>query len=233
MKTVLVLFDIDGTLLRRAGPHHRDALIHGVRKVLGVETRNDNIAVHGKLDPEILLEMMANAGVPRRRARAALPDIHRAAERHYIRNVPVLRRKTCPGVRRLLAFLQKRGVLLGLVTGNLERIGWKKLERAALDQYFQFGVFAEMAPTRAGLARLAVRQAEQNGWANGGGKGARGVLIGDTPNDVAAGKAAGLETIAVATGLSSIEELRNADPSLCASDLTHPSVNKWLRGWLD
>jgi phosphoglycolate phosphatase-like HAD superfamily hydrolase len=234
IKTVLVLFDIDGTLLRRAGPHHRDALIHGVRKVLGVETRNDNIAVHGKLDPEILLEMMANAGISRRRARTALPAIHRAAERHYIRNVPVLRRKTCPGVRRLLGWLQRRGVLLGLVTGNLERIGWKKLERAALDQYFQFGAFAEMAPTRAGLARLALRQAaQQGGGGDRNGKGPRGVLIGDTPNDVAAGKTAGLETIAVGTGLSSIEELRTADPSLCVPDLAHPSVADWLRRWLD
>lgn len=233
MKAVLVLFDIDGTLLRRAGPHHREALVHGVRKVLGVETRNDNIEVHGKLDPQILLEMMANAGVPPRRARTALPRIHRAAERHYIRNVPVLRRKACPGVRRLLGWLKRRGSLLGLVTGNLERIGWKKLERAALAHYFQFGTFGEMAPSRTGLARLALRRAAQYGWTNGrAGNGVRGVLIGDTPNDVEAGKAAGLATIAVATGLSSIEELQRASPALCAPDLAHPSVTECLRRWL-
>ncbi|HYM12321.1 MAG TPA: HAD family hydrolase [Bryobacterales bacterium] len=201
----LILFDIDGTLVRRAGPHHRNALIEAVRQVLGVETRNDNIPVHGMLDRDILLQMMANAGVASRRAVAALPAIYRAAERYYLRNVPVLRRKTCPGVRPLLNRLERREAVLGLVTGNLTRIGWKKLERADLARYFRFGIFGEVARTRSDLARLAVRYAAQRGWANGD---CRGALIGDTPNDVTAGRAAGLDTIAVATGLCSLEELQ-------------------------
>ncbi|MBI3697770.1 MAG: HAD family hydrolase [Acidobacteria bacterium] len=230
MSSPLVLFDIDGTLTRRAGPHHRDALVVGVRRVLGVETRNDNIAVHGKLDTEILLEMMANAGVPAGRARAALPAIYRAAERYYLRHVPVLRRKTCPGVRRLLYTLKRRGAVLGLVSGNLERIGWKKLERADLARYFRFGTFSEMAPTRSGLVYRAVRYARRRGWINGA---SRCVLIGDTPNDVEAGRNNGLETIAVATGLSPLGELRASRATLCAPDLTHPSIRKWLQGVFD
>ncbi len=225
MAPILALFDIDGTLTRRAGPTHRDALVVGVREVLGVESRNDNIAVHGKLDTEILLEMMANAGVPRRKARAALPAIYRAAERYYLRSVPVLRRKTCPGVRRLLARLKRSGAVLGVVSGNLERIGWKKLERADLARYFRYGMFCERAPTQTGLARLAVREAEKRRWINGRW---RGVLIGDTPNDVEAGRASGLDTIAVATGLCSLEELATSGATICAPDLTHPSVGAWV-----
>ncbi len=225
MGRVLALFDIDGTLVRRAGPAHRDALVEAVRQVLGVETRNDNIAVHGKLDTEILLEMMANAGVARRRAEATLPKICRAAERYYLRTVPVLRRKTCPGTRLLLARLRRRGAVLGLVTGNLKRIGWKKLERADLARYFQYGIFAGMAPTRTAMVKVALRHAERRAWINGF---SRCVLVGDTPNDVEAGQAHGLETIAVATGLCSLEELQGCGATLCAPDFTDPSIGEWI-----
>jgi phosphoglycolate phosphatase-like HAD superfamily hydrolase len=225
---MLVLFDIDGTLIRRAGPHHRDALVYAVREVLSVETRNDNISLHGKLDPHILMEMMTNAGISARRARAALPDIYRIAERRYIETVPLLRRKACPGARHLLSWLERRGALLGLVTGNLERIGWKKLEQAGLSRYFRFGAFGEMAPTRAGLARLALRRAAEYGWSNGRSTNIHGVLIGDTPSDVAAGRAARLSAIAVATGLSSREELEASKPTLCSDDFRDPFLREWF-----
>ena len=67
--------------------------------------------------------------------------------------------KHCPGVVPVLERLTRRGVLLGLVTGNLTRIGWRKLERAGLHGYFRFGAFGEMAKNRAGLAKLAIREA--------------------------------------------------------------------------
>jgi phosphoglycolate phosphatase len=225
MARLLALFDIDGTLLRRAGPAHRDALVAAIREVLGVETRNDNIPLHGMLDPDILVQMMVNARVPRRRAHSALHAIYRAAERHYACSPSDLRRKTCPGVRPLLRRLQRQKALLGLVTGNLTRIGWKKLERAGLDQFFRFGAFGEMASSRTELARLALGHARKWGGWNGV---SRAVLIGDTPNDIEAGRANGLETIAVATGLSSIAELQASGATLVAPDLTHPSVTALL-----
>jgi len=221
----LVLFDIDGTLVRRAGPTHRDALVAAIWEVLRIRTRNDNIAVHGKLDPDILMEMMGNAGIPRARANAALHAIYRAAERHYFFNVRDISRKACPGTRRLLRLLHRRGAMLGLVTGNLARIAWKKLEMAGLSDYFLFGAFGEMAYTRTELARIAMRHASKRGWSNGSGK---GVLVGDTPNDVEAGRANGLHTIAVATGLCSLEELQASSPTLCAPDLSDPAVADWF-----
>ena len=115
--------------------------------------------------------------------------------------------------------------MLGIVSGNLERIGWKKLGRAGLDHYFRFGVFADEALTRTELVALALRHAAGRGWFNGAG---RAVLVGDTPNDVEAGRANGLETIAVATGLSTMEELRASGASVCAADLTDSAVLEWL-----
>ena len=62
----LVLFDIDGTLVRRAGPHHRAALVHGIRRVTGLETTTEGIPVQGMLDPVILTVMLRTAGVSRK-----------------------------------------------------------------------------------------------------------------------------------------------------------------------
>ena len=56
--TALILFDIDGTLIRRAGPHHRQVLVDAVRRVTGLDTTTDHIPVHGMLDPDILRRMM-------------------------------------------------------------------------------------------------------------------------------------------------------------------------------
>src|SRR5579863_5451808 len=121
----LILFDIDGTLIRRAGPHHREVLVDAVRHVTDLETTTDHIPVHGMLDPDILTRMLRDGGASPASIRRAIPAIVRRAQRIYVRTVPNLQRKTCPGVRRLLRRLTDNGVLLGLVTGNLTRIGWK------------------------------------------------------------------------------------------------------------
>ena len=98
----LVLFDIDGTLVRRAGPHHREALVHGVRRVTGLETTTEGIPVQGMLDPDILTAMMRRAGAGRGLIREAMPGILRAAERYYLRECPELARKRCPGAEAAL-----------------------------------------------------------------------------------------------------------------------------------
>jgi phosphoglycolate phosphatase len=212
----LVLFDIDGTLIRRSGPHHREVLVEAVRQATGLETSTDHIPLHGMLDPDILTEMMRRAGASKALIRRALPQILQDAQSRYLRRCPSLKRKTCPGVRRLLERLQRRGVLMGLVTGNLTRIGWKKVERAGLKRYFRFGAFGEMSANRAGLVRLAVRQARRAGWID---RHTRIGLVGDSPNDVLAAQANRILAIAVATGISSPEELASLSPDALLKDL--------------
>jgi phosphoglycolate phosphatase-like HAD superfamily hydrolase len=212
----LVLFDIDGTLVRRAGPHHREALVHGVRRVTGIETTTDGIPVQGMLDPDIISGMMRQAGARRAAIGEAMPEILRAAERYYVRVCPVLEGKNCPGVPPVLERLTRRGILLGLVTGNLTRIGWRKLERAGLRRYFRFGAFGEMAKTRAGLARIAIGEARRRGWIA---RGTPVALIGDAPADILAAQANHIRAIAVATGLTAAEELRSYEPDILLKDL--------------
>ena len=132
----LVLFDIDGTLIRRAGPHHREALVEAIRRTAGVETTTEGVPVAGMLDHAILTTMMTRAGMKPAAIRKAMPEVMRRAQSIYVRTSPVLERKVCPGVRGMLRRLTQRGAVIGLVTGNLSRIGWRKVERAGLRALF-------------------------------------------------------------------------------------------------
>ena len=221
----LVLFDIDGTLIRRAGPHHRQALVDAIRRTVGVETTTDGVPVAGMLDRDILATMMARAGMRPGAIRKAMPVVVERAQSIYVRRAPDLGRKVCPGVRGTLSRLVRRGAVIGLVTGNLSRIGWKKMERAGLRPYFRFGAFAELASDRAGLVRVAIRHARGQGWI---GRDCRISLIGDHPNDIRAARANGVRAIAVGTGLTSIEELAAHSPDLILPDLRSLAVETLL-----
>jgi phosphoglycolate phosphatase-like HAD superfamily hydrolase len=221
----LALFDIDGTLLRRAGPHHREALVEAIRKTTGLATTTDRIPLYGMLDPVIVAEMLRRAGTAERAIREALPEVVRRAQSIYARRCPDLARKTCPGVRRLLTQLERHGVAMGLVTGNLTRIGWKKMERAGLKGYFRFGAFGEMAENRAGLVRLAVEEARRRGWIDGG---TPVSFIGDAPNDILAAQAAEVRSIAVATGMMTMAQLRAYSPDYLLEDLRRLRVDMVL-----
>lgn len=213
----LVLFDIDGTLTRRIGPHHLETLQESVRKVMRVETDAARIDTAGALDCDILMSLMTGAGITRRAAREALPAVIQMAQRLYTRRCPGdLRRRVCPGVRQLLSRLARRNAVTGLVTGNLSRIGWKKMERAGLKHYFRYGAFAEMGRTRAELAGIAIREARSEGWIA---RDSRLFLVGDHPNDVNAAKSNGMQSVAVATGVISRDELARHAPDFLLDDL--------------
>ncbi|MEP6714334.1 MAG: HAD hydrolase-like protein [Terriglobia bacterium] len=217
MSPNLVLFDIDGTLVRRAGPHHRLALIDAVRKVTGLETTTDGVPVHGMLDPVILTLMMRAAGMADDAIATAMPAVIESAQDLYEASVPDLTGKTCPGVMEFLDSLERRGTVLALVTGNLTRIGWRKLERAGVRRYFRFGAFGEMAPTRGGLAKMAIERARAEGMI---GPASRISLIGDAPQDVIAAQENGIQSIAVRTGITPAGDLEACAPDHLLTDLT-------------
>jgi len=221
----LVLFDIDGTLLRRAGPHHREALVKAALRVTGFATTIEGIPVQGMLDRDILTAMLRNAGASAAVIRRKMPLLVQRAQAIYTRSCPDLRSKVCPGARMLLYRLARRGITTGLVTGNLTRIGWKKMERAGLRRYLRFGAFAELARDRAGLVRIAVQRARREGWINGSSFVA---LIGDHPNDVRAAQANGVRSIAVATGLASADELAASSPDVLVPNLKELSLEMIL-----
>lgn len=218
MSASLVLFDIDGTLTRGAGPHHRAALESAVLQVTGAAATTEGIPVHGMLDRVILALMLRAAGFPDAEGQRALPAVMDAAQEIYCRaGVPDLRDKLCPGLPDVLEEMTRRGIVLALVTGNLTRIGWHKLSRAGIDRYFRFGAFGEMAATRGDLAKLAVARARSEGWID---EASRISLIGDAASDIQAARNAGVQSIAVRTGIAPLEELETAGPDLLLDDLT-------------
>lgn len=212
----LVLFDIDGTLLRRSGPAHRRALERAVERVTGTAVSIDGIPVAGMLDRDILLEMLARAGVRGRKAEGLLDEAGRAAQNIFVRNCPDLSRKVCPGVRPLLRALRHKGAPCGLVTGNLERIAWTKMRRAGLREFFSVGAFSGDGPTRGALIRLAIERARRAGLLR---PGAETIYVGDHPNDVKAAREAGVRIVAVGTGVVSGEALLACAPDHYVEDL--------------
>jgi phosphoglycolate phosphatase len=213
----LVLFDIDGTIVRRAGPHHREALEEAVHRVAGIKTTTDGIPLQGMLDRKILETMMRNAGASASLVRRSMPGLVETAQKIYLKRCPpTLESKLCPGVRAALHRISRRGVPLGLVTGNLSHIGWKKMELAGVKRYFSFGAFAEEAHERAGLVKIAMRHARGQGWI---GRGTKVWLVGDHQNDIRAAQANGIGSVAVATGISMKEELAACGPDLLLEDL--------------
>ncbi len=222
----IVLFDIDGTLVRGAGPHHKDALVTGIRRVTGLETTLDGIATAGTLDRDLIALMLRAAGYSDDKIRAALPEIVEVCQAAYLQNCASdLRTFVCVGVREFLEQLRVHEAVLGLVTGNLSQIGWRKVELAGLRDYFSVGAFSEDGHTRAELARIAAARAQAY---CGEAPGCPVILIGDHANDVEAAKANGFQSVAVATGVSSLDELEKFSPDLAVCDLTELPVAKLM-----
>jgi phosphoglycolate phosphatase-like HAD superfamily hydrolase len=214
----LVFFDIDGTLVRKTGLWHRQAICEAVRVVFGITATTEGIPVHGMLDPDILTLMLLAAKVEEAEITARMPALVAAAEDYYLSVTPELPDCHCPGVPALLDSLAERGTVVGLVTGNVTRIGWRKLERAGLGGRFRFGAFGEMAATRGGLAKLAIARARQEGWIE---PDAKISLIGDAPQDIRAAQENGIQSIAVRTGVTPEGHLEACQPDFLLPDLTH------------
>ena len=101
-----------------------------------------------------------------------------------------------------------------MATGNLEMIGWIKIEQAGLREWFRFGGFSDHFPIRSELIAQAARKAREMA-----GEQARVCVVGDTPRDIEAARANSLPVIAVATGRYSFDELLALRPEVCATTL--------------
>jgi phosphoglycolate phosphatase-like HAD superfamily hydrolase len=210
------LFDIDGTLLRSRDRIHFNAFAASIREVTGLSVTLDGVLLHGGTDTAILAEAFALAG--------HAPEVwepHNEAILEAMRRIVLSRRSemqiwTMPAVRETLAYLAARGALLGIATGNLEQIGWAKVEEAGLRSWFHFGGFSDRFRVRSEMVADAAAQA-------------RALLpridspsicvVGDTPRDIEAAHANQLPVIAVATGNYSFAELSALHPEVCALSL--------------
>jgi phosphoglycolate phosphatase len=207
MRLVLLLFDIDGTLLLRASLEHAAALRGALELVYGV-SGSERVAAAGRTDTAIARDLAALAGVDAERFDAGLPEFREACAELFARNCPAsLEDRLAPGMRELLEALGARGdVSCSLVTGNYEAVARLKLERAGIGHHFPAGqgAFGSDAESRDELPSLARARA-------GAYPRARTILIGDTPLDIACARADGVAVVAVATGPYEARELAAAD----------------------
>jgi phosphoglycolate phosphatase-like HAD superfamily hydrolase len=208
------LFDIDGTLLRSRDRIHVNSFASSVQRVTGFEVTLAGIALQGNTDTAILREACRQAGIPSGILEAHTAAILEAmcatvAEQRHAMDLVLM-----PGVEAALRHLASRGALLGVATGNLELIGWMKIEQAGLREWFRFGGFSDRFPDRTELIAHAAEKARELMP-----PGARICVVGDTPRDIEAAHANSLPVIAVATGRSSFDELLAHQPEACAASL--------------
>ena len=208
------LFDIDGTLLRSRDRVHFESFAAGVERVTGFEVTLGGILLHGNTDTAILREACRQAGIPDRVFEEHVDAILEAMRNSVAERRHELDLARMPGVEDALRHLAQKGALLGVATGNLEAIGWIKIERAGLREWFRFGGFSDHFPVRGELVAHAAWKAREMA-----GREASVCVVGDTPRDIEAAHSNFLPVIAVATGRSSFEELMEFKPEVCVSSL--------------
>lgn len=208
------LFDIDGTLLRSRDRVHFDSVATSVRRVTGLEISLSNVSIHGNTDTGILREACRQAGIPSEVLEPQVAAILQAMGQNVAERRGELDLILMPGVKDALSHLAKKGALLGVATGNLETIGWIKIEAAGLREWFRFGGFSDDFPVRSELIGHAAAKARDLS-----GPDASVCVVGDTPRDIEAARANGLSVIAVATGHYGFDELLAHKPSVCATSL--------------
>jgi phosphoglycolate phosphatase-like HAD superfamily hydrolase len=207
----LILFDIDGTLLRD-GIAAKIAFARALRDTYQTAGPIEGFRFAGMTDPECVSEIMRLAGVEESTILARRDE----CLRRYVELLAVEIREhqdahLYPGVRELLERLNKLdSVLVGLLTGNVHRGAQLKLRRWNLEPYFRFGAFGDDHENRAVLAQIALEKARAlSGRAFSG---SETTVIGDTPKDIACARAIGARAVAVATGSISREALAACDP---------------------
>lgn len=227
----LFLFDIDGTILRGSTTVHRDAFAHAYQSVYGIDATLDGVEAAGRTDAWLLEQPLHRAGLSEHEIRARMPDAFAAMEAYVDHHLGDLRDKVLPGVRNVLADLDARGELLGLLTGNLRGIAMAKMRKAGLARYFDTGAFGEESAIRSDLVPVALSKASVK--AGRSISSARTVVIGDTPLDVEAGKEHGAKTAGVATGPYDCRQLQDADADLVLASLESPATVERLLGLVD
>ena len=214
----IVLFDIDGTLVRtgRAGSR---AMNLAFEDLFGIPGAFDRIQMAGRTDKGILEEGALRAGVDLRNGNFA-----RFRDRYFVRLREALpqpgpSKGVLPGVEPLLTALDGRAdVFAALLTGNCEEGARIKLDYFGLWKFFRCGAFGDDVTDRNDLFHVALERAAACGArpVSAG----EVVVVGDTVLDVACARAAGARSVAVATGPADVETLRAAGADVVVEDLS-------------
>lgn len=224
---MLVLFDLDGTLLltRRAG---WEAMLEACEAVFGRRFRHESTRIDGNLDPLIWRGLCAENGV------ADADELHATFRGEYAKRLDAkladpTRTQRLAGTLELVDALEAEpAIVLGVLTGNYPETGTRKLVAAGFDPArFRVAAWGSDAESRPALLPVAL---ERHRALSGRELSAeRVVVIGDTPWDVECAKTHGARCLAVATGRFDVATLRGAGADLALTDLTDTArCREWI-----
>jgi phosphoglycolate phosphatase-like HAD superfamily hydrolase len=207
---LLVLWDVDGTLVHTAG-HGRYAFEQAFERVVGRPA--PRVGYAGRTDHQIALSLLDG---DRRHLPRVMEELAGALDER--RDVIAREGSVCPGVPETLAALHAReDVVQSLLTGNIEVNAAVKIGAFGLERWLDLAAGAygsDPHERRSDLVAVARQRAAERY-----GEPTAAVLVGDTPLDVQAAREAGAGAVAVATGFSDLDELRAAEPDALLMDL--------------
>lgn len=215
----LVLFDIDGTLIDSGGAGAK-SLNLAFKEMFGVENAFRDIEMAGKTDPQILKEAFLLHGVD---GSDNMTPVFFETYARFLRDcVANAEGHVKPGIGEILSCLAlQEGLILGLLTGNIEEGARIKLERFGLYSFFRTGAFGSDSEDRNELlpivtAKLLREKAIKVSYEDC-------IVIGDTPRDVDCSKPYGALAVGVATGRYSTGALSRAGADAVFGDLSDSS----------
>lgn len=211
----IAFFDIDNTLIK-SSRGHVEALLLCIAEVYGIDARIDVINHHGMTDQEIITTILEKYEIDQATIKFRLADCLDCMVRQYDAIVKSEKIAIMPGVLRLLSELEQHGVIVGLVTGNLEQIARAKLKKIGIEHFFKIGGFGSDHIKRARLVTIALQRA---GAQFDCGSHRRVFHFGDAPQDMQAGREAGVVPIGVATGVFTAQQLTSAGAQKVFPDL--------------
>lgn len=207
----LILFDIDGTILRDDGMA-REAYAIALRETYGHERSLRPYDFSGLTDPQITRIVLGDAGYGDEEITEKLGALWDVYLREMRARVSAARVRLMPGIVALLEILEAdESIVLGLLTGNIEPGARIKLGAHKLNGYFPFGAFGSDSAVRTELPPFATRRAEELTGQRFASTDI--VIIGDSIHDVRCARPYGATSIVVPTGPTSAEALIAERPS--------------------
>ncbi len=209
-----VLFDIDGTLLLTAGAGMK-AFAAAFADLFEVRELTGDVPFAGRSDRAIAQDLMHLHGIePTAKHWQQFVESYL---QHLKITLPQCAGEIMPGVHGLLDALQRQDhVLVGLLTGNLRSGATRKLSHYGLADYFPFGGFGDLWTNRDAIASEAYEQARFHAHGKLDGV----MVIGDTVHDIRCARSIGACAVAVPTGNTSSDHLRDEAPDILVEDLT-------------
>ena len=223
----IILFDIDGTLLRGGSKVGIPATQYAFQTLLGAEISYEGISLAGRTDPLIFQEISERC-LGRHLSDEELAEVQKLYieenERLFREPHPITRLDGALEVVTRLAGM--KDVHLGLETGNVKEVALLKVGSIALGTHLTRGGFGCDSPDRRDIVRIAAeRVALDEGFDH---RGATVVVIGDAPQDIDAAKYNGYRSIAVGTGALNVEALQAYEPDVALAGLHVPELFDYI-----